>query len=72
MKLSEGTVQAVCERVSSAVAKPVFELDQALPMAFQLFLDETGWRQGKQRHWLWTASCEAFPVLAIHRKRSSA
>lgn len=72
VKLSEGTVQAVCERVSSAVAKPVYELEQAIPTASQLFLDETGWRQGKERHWLWTASCSAFTVFAIHRRRSSA
>ncbi len=72
VKLSEGTVQAVCERVSSAVTGPVSELEQALPTAFQLFLDETGWRQGKERHWLWTASCKAFTVFAIHRRRSSA
>jgi transposase len=70
--LSEGTVQAVCERVSSAVAMPVYELEQAIPTASQLFLDETGWRQGKERHWLWTASCAAFTVFAIHRRRSSA
>jgi transposase len=72
VRLSEGTVQAVCERVSLAVAKPVSELELAIPKATQLFLDETGWRQGKERHWLWTASCAEFTVFSIHRRRSSA
>ena len=42
VRLSEGTVQAICERVSAAVAQPVAELERALPAAAQLFMDETG------------------------------
>ena len=70
--LSEGTVQAVCERVSDAVSGSVAELEAALPSAPQLYLDETGWKQAGVRHWLWTASTDLLAVFAIHRRRSSA
>jgi hypothetical protein len=72
MRVSEGTIQAICERVSAAVAKPVAELEAAIPAAPQLFIDETGWKQGKVRHWLWTASTARFAVFAIKRRRRSA
>ena len=72
VRVSEGTIQAICERVSTAVAKPVAELEAAIPAAPQLFMDETGWKQGKVRHWLWTASTARFAVFAIKRRRSSA
>jgi transposase len=72
VNVSEGTVQAVCERVSAAVARPVAALEAAIPAAPQVFMDETGWKQGKVRHWLWTASTASFAVFAIQRRRSSA
>ncbi len=72
VELSEGTVQAVCERVSKAIAAPVAALENALPDAPQVFMDETGWKQHGKRRWLWTASTAAFSVFAIHTRRSSA
>ena len=72
VELSEGTIQAICERVSGAVAAPVEELEAALPGAAQVFMDETGWKQHGVRHWLWTGSTARFAVFAIHRRRSSA
>jgi transposase len=70
--LSEGTVQAICERVSAAVVAPVEELEAALPSVRQLFLDETGWKERDVRHWLWVAATTRFSVFAIRRRRSSA
>ena len=72
VELSEGTIQAICERVSGAVAAPVEELEAALPSATQVFMDETGWKQHGVRHWLWTASTVRSAVFSIHRRRSSA
>ena len=45
--LEQATVQAVAEPVAEARAYV-----QAQPAAY---LDETGWREGQQRAWLWTA-----------------
>jgi len=45
--LEQATVQAVVEPVAEARA-----FVQAQPAAY---LDETGWREGRQRAWLWTA-----------------
>lgn len=72
VELSEGTVQAICERVSAAVAAPVEELEAALPNVSQLFLDETGWKERDVRHWLWVAATTLFSVFAVRRRRSSA
>src|ERR671938_1517981 len=35
-------------------------------------MDETGWRQDKQRAWLWTAVTATLTVLRIDRTRSGA
>ena len=32
--------------------------------------DETGWRQNKERAWLWTAATEDLVVFKIHRRRN--
>ena len=70
--LSEGTIQATCERVSSAVAATLEDLEAALPGAAQVFLDETGWKQHGVRHWLGSASTARFAGCSIHRRRSGA
>lgn len=72
VELSEGTVQAICERTSDAVAGPVGELEAQLASASQLFMDETGWKQAGVRYWLWAASTAELAVFQIHRRRSSA
>ncbi len=68
---SEGTIQAICERVSGAVAASLDELEAAPPSAAQVSMNETGWKQRGVRRWLWTASTARFAVSAIPRRRSS-
>jgi transposase len=41
---------------------------QAQPVAY---LDETGWREGQQRAWLWTAVTAWVTVFVVRRSRSS-
>jgi transposase len=59
--LEHATVQAVAEPVAEARASV-----QAQPAAY---LDETGWREGQQRAWLWTAVTTWVTVFVVRRSR---
>jgi transposase len=60
--LEQATAQAVAEPVAEALAYV-----QAQPAAH---LDETGWREGQQRAWLWTAVTTWVTVFVVRRSRS--
>ena len=59
--LEQATVQALAEPVAEARAYV-----QAQPAAY---LDETGWREGQQRAWLWTAVTAWVTVFVVRRSR---
>ena len=59
--LEQATVQAVAEAVAEARAYV-----QQQPAAY---LDETGWREGQQRAWLWTAVTEWVTVFVVRASR---
>jgi transposase len=61
--LEQATVQALAEPVAEARA-----FVQAQPAAY---LDETGWREGRQRAWLWTMVTTWVTVFVVRRSRSS-
>jgi len=60
--LEHATVQAVAEPVAAARAYV-----QAQPAAH---LDETGWREGQPRAWLWTMVTTWVTVFVVRRSRS--
>jgi len=60
--LEHATVQAVAEPVAAARAS-----GQQPPAAY---LDETSWRAGQQRAWLWTAVTAWVTVLVVRASRS--
>jgi transposase len=60
--LEQATAQAVAEPVAAARAYV-----QAQPAAYA---DETGWREGQHRAWLWTVVTAWVTVFAIRRSRS--
>ena len=68
--ISKATVQACCERVSAAIAEPVSVLVNALRHLALVHLDETGWKLGRARLWLWVAVATTFTVFAVHLRRS--
>jgi transposase len=61
--LEQATVQALAEPVAEARAYV-----QAQPTAY---LDETGWREGQQRAWLWTAVTQVVMVFVVRLSRSA-
>jgi transposase len=60
--LEQATTRAVAESVAEARAYV-----QAQPTAYA---DETGWREGQNRAWLWTVVTAWVTVFAIRRSRS--
>jgi transposase len=72
IKLSLGAVLRQ-ERVQSAALAPVVaKVRTAVQQAAVVNVDETGWREGKQRAWLWTAVTPELTVFVIDRTRGSA
>jgi transposase len=61
--LEQATVRAVAEPVAAARAYV-----QAQPTAY---LDETGWREGRQRAWLWVATTTWVTVFVVRLSRSA-
>jgi transposase len=61
------------EQVQSAALQPVVaEIRAAVQEATVANMDETGWRQDKQRAWLWTVVTAELTVFLIARSRGGA
>ena len=69
--LSLGTVSACEQAVSEAVAEPVADAHAYVQQQEVVHADETGWRQGRQRAWLWVAVSALVTVFVVHRRRST-
>ena len=50
-----GTLASLEQSTAQAVAEPVAEARSYVQEQPAAYLDETGWREGRQRAWLWTA-----------------
>lgn len=70
--LSLGTVSACEQTVSAAVAGPVAEAHAYVQQQELVHADETGWRQRRQRAWLWVMVSALVTVFVVHRRRSTA
>ena len=71
VELALGTVGRLEAAQSAAVAPVVAELAAALPQQGVVGMDETGWREGPQRGWLWTAVAAGFTVCRIAPSRGA-
>jgi transposase len=70
LPMSLGTLVHLEHATMQAVAEPVADARvymQAQPAAY---LDETGWREGRQRAWLWTAVTAWGTVFVVRLSRS--
>ena len=70
--LCVGSVDALCQATSAAVAPAVMALVAAVPDAPVVHSDETGWRQAGKRHWLWVVLTPTFTVFRLAVSRGSA
>jgi transposase len=67
--VSVGSVDAICQRVSGALAAPYAELRDAVKDAPVVCVDETGWRNAGERRTLWGALTERFAAFHIAADR---
>jgi transposase len=69
LPLSVGTIVNLEQATVQAVAEPVAEARAYVPQQPTAYLDETGWREGQQRAWLWTAVTSWVTVFVVRRSR---
>ncbi len=72
LELSLGSVQALAQQVSAAVAAPVAAAQAFVQTQPVLNADETSWPQGRQGCWLWVAVSALVSVFLLRTSRSSA
>jgi transposase len=65
-----GTIANLEHATVQAVAEPVAEARAHVQQQPAAYLDETGWREGQQRAWLWTAVTAGVTVFVIRVSRS--
>ncbi|HLB76291.1 MAG: hypothetical protein AUG75_19885 [Cyanobacteria bacterium 13_1_20CM_4_61_6] len=70
--ISLGSVVALEQQVSAAVAAPVAEAVAHVQQQPVVNADETGWREGRQRMWLWTAVTPLVSVFLVLATRGKA
>lgn len=64
-----GTIANLEHATVQAVAEPVAEARAYVQRQPAAYLDETGWREGQQRAWLWTAVTEWVTVFVVRASR---
>ena len=69
---SLGTVAAVEQEVSAALAAAHSEAAEAVRQAPAKNTDETGWKEAGRRCWLWTAVTAQVAFFVIHARRGAA
>lgn len=69
VSLGLGTVANLEQAMVQALVEPVAEARASVQAQPAAYLDETGWREGRQRAWLWTAVTACVTVLVIRGSR---
>jgi transposase len=69
LPLSVGTIVNLEQATVQAVAEPVAEARAYVQQQPTAYLDETGWREGQQRAWLWTAVTSWVTVFVVRLSR---
>jgi transposase len=67
--VSVGSVDAICQRASGALAQPYAQLREAVKDAPVVCVDETGWRCAGEHRTLWGALTERFAAFHIAADR---
>jgi transposase len=68
--LSLGTLANLEQATVQAVTEPVAEARAYVQQQTAAYVDETGWREGPQRAWLWTAVTAWATVFVVRLSRS--
>ncbi len=69
--VSVGSVAAIQQQISEAVAEPVRAARHFTSQQQSQHVDETGWRERGQRHWLWVNATREVTVFQLLGGRST-
>jgi transposase len=69
VQMGLGTIANLEHATVQAVAEPVAEARAYVQRQAAAYLDETGWREGQQRAWLWTAVTAWVTVFVVRASR---
>jgi transposase len=72
VELSVGALARLEQATSTALAPVVDAVATAVQQAAVANVDETGWWQGKTRHWLWTVVTETLTLFRLDPSRGKA
>lgn len=70
--VSLGAVSNLEQDVAKSLAQAHTDATEAVRDAAVKNVDETGWKKGKTKHWLWVAATLQVAVFVIHPKRNMA
>ena len=71
VELALGSVTACEQAVSAALAAPVAAAHAHVQRQPVAHVDETGWREGRRRAWLWVAATATVTVFLVHARRGA-
>jgi transposase len=71
LPLSVGTIANLEQATAEALAQPVEAARGYIQAQHAAYLDETGWREGRARAWLWTAVTAWVTVFVVRLSRSA-
>lgn len=71
VQLAVGSIKRLEDDLSDVLAAPVEEARQYIRLQSAVGMDETGWKQGLRKAWLWTAATALVVVFAIRFSRGS-
>lgn len=70
VEMGTGSVSACEKKLSHALATPVDEAREYVQAQAVVHADETGWREGHKKAWLWVAVSSLVTIFMIHAHRS--
>jgi transposase len=71
LPLSVGSIANLEQATVRAVAEPMAAARAYVQQQSAAYLDETGWREGQQHAWLWTAVTAWVTVFVVRQSRSA-
>lgn len=72
VELGLGSVSKLESNISAALEQPVAQAREHVQGEFIAHMDETGWREGRVKAWLWVAVTSVVTVFLIAKSRGAA
>jgi transposase len=70
--LGPGSVSALCQETSAALDQPSEQVRARVEAEIHANVDETGWKQARERRWLWVAVTLLCTLFVVAKNRSTA